>query len=35
MLGFAARHNVLSQNEHFPMSQLNEAFARLASGKAR
>ena len=35
MLGFAARHNVLPQNEHFPMSQINEAFARLASGKAR
>jgi alcohol/geraniol dehydrogenase (NADP+) len=23
------------QTEHFPMSRINEAFARLASGKAR
>ncbi|HEX4142641.1 MAG TPA: NAD(P)-dependent alcohol dehydrogenase [Pirellulales bacterium] len=35
MLDFAARHNVLPQTEHFPMSQINEAFARLESGKAR
>jgi uncharacterized zinc-type alcohol dehydrogenase-like protein len=35
MLEFAARHNVAPQTEHFPMSQINEAFARLASGKAR
>ena len=35
MLDFAARHNVAPQNEHFPMSKINEAFARLASGKAR
>ena len=34
MLDFASRHNVLPQNEHFPMSKINEAFARLASGKA-
>lgn len=34
MLDFAARHNVLPQNEHFPMSSINEAFARLESGKA-
>jgi uncharacterized zinc-type alcohol dehydrogenase-like protein len=35
MLDFAARHNVAPQTEHFPMSNINEAFARLASGKAR
>jgi uncharacterized zinc-type alcohol dehydrogenase-like protein len=35
MLDFAARHNVSPQTEHFPMSQINEAFARLESGKAR
>ena len=35
MLDFASRHNVVPQTEHFPMSQINEAFARLASGKAR
>jgi uncharacterized zinc-type alcohol dehydrogenase-like protein len=35
MLDFAARHNVLPQTEHFPMSKINEAFARLESGKAR
>ena len=35
MLDFAARHNVLPQTEHYPMSQINEAFARLESGKAR
>lgn len=34
MLDFAARHNVLPQNEHFPMNKINEAFARLESGKA-
>lgn len=34
MLDFAARHNVLPQTEHFPMSKINEAFARLESGKA-
>jgi uncharacterized zinc-type alcohol dehydrogenase-like protein len=34
MLDFAARHNVLPQTEHFPMSKINDAFARLASGKA-
>jgi uncharacterized zinc-type alcohol dehydrogenase-like protein len=34
MLDFAARHNVLPQTEHFPMSKINEAFARLDSGKA-
>jgi uncharacterized zinc-type alcohol dehydrogenase-like protein len=35
MLDFAARHNIAPQVEHFPMSRLNEAFARLESGKAR
>jgi alcohol/geraniol dehydrogenase (NADP+) len=35
MLDFAARHNVTPQTEHFPMSQINEAFDRLAAGKAR
>lgn len=35
MLDFAARHNVLPQTEHFPMSKINEAFARLESGQAR
>ena len=35
MLEFASRHNVAPQTEHFPMSKLNEAFARLESGKAR
>ena len=35
MLDFASRHNVLPQTEHFPMSRISEAFARLESGKAR
>jgi uncharacterized zinc-type alcohol dehydrogenase-like protein len=35
MLDFAARHNVTPQTEHFPMSKINDAFARLESGKAR
>jgi uncharacterized zinc-type alcohol dehydrogenase-like protein len=35
MLDFASRHNVVPQTEHFPMSKINEAFARLESGKAR
>jgi uncharacterized zinc-type alcohol dehydrogenase-like protein len=35
MLDFAARHNIAPQNEHYPMSQINDAFARLESGKAR
>jgi len=34
MLDFAARHNIAPQTEHFPMSDINEAFARLESGKA-
>src|SRR5262249_25906967 len=35
MLDFAARHNVSPQTEPLPMSKINEAFARLQSGKAR
>jgi len=35
MLDFAARHDISPQTEHFPMSKINEAFARLESGKAR
>ena len=35
MLDFASRHNVAPQTEHFPMRKINEAFARLESGKAR
>ena len=35
MLDFAARHGISPQTEHFPMSRINEAFARLESGKAR
>ena len=34
MLDFASRHNIAPQTEHFPMSEINEAFARLESGKA-
>jgi uncharacterized zinc-type alcohol dehydrogenase-like protein len=34
MLDFASRHNIVPQAEHFPMSDINEAFARLASGNA-
>jgi uncharacterized zinc-type alcohol dehydrogenase-like protein len=35
MLDFAARHTVAPQTEHFPMSNINEAFAQLEAGKAR
>lgn len=35
MLEFAARHGLSPQTEHFPMRTVNEAFARLESGKAR
>jgi alcohol/geraniol dehydrogenase (NADP+) len=35
MLDFSSRHNIAPQTEHFPMSSINEAFARLESGKAR
>jgi uncharacterized zinc-type alcohol dehydrogenase-like protein len=34
MLDFASRHNIAPQAEHFPMSDINEAFARLESGNA-
>ena len=34
MLEFASRHNVATQTEHFPMSDINAAVARLASGNA-
>jgi uncharacterized zinc-type alcohol dehydrogenase-like protein len=34
MLDFAARHGITPQTEHYPMSQINEAFARLQAGKA-
>jgi uncharacterized zinc-type alcohol dehydrogenase-like protein len=34
MLDFAARHEIAPQNEHFPMSKINEALARLKAGKA-
>ncbi len=35
MLDFASQHNIAPQTEHYPMSQINEAFAQLESGKAR
>jgi len=35
MLEFAARHDVEPETEQFPMSEVNEALARLESGKAR
>jgi len=35
MLDFAARHNIAPQTEHYPMSRINEAIARLELGKAR
>ena len=35
MLDFAARHKIAPQTEHFPMSKINDAFARLESGEAR
>jgi uncharacterized zinc-type alcohol dehydrogenase-like protein len=35
MLDFAARQHVAPQTEHFPMSRINDAFARLEAGKAR
>jgi alcohol/geraniol dehydrogenase (NADP+) len=34
MLDFAARHGITPQTEHFPMSNINQAFARLAAGQA-
>jgi uncharacterized zinc-type alcohol dehydrogenase-like protein len=35
MLDFCARHRIEPVVEYFPMSQVNEALAHLASGKAR
>jgi uncharacterized zinc-type alcohol dehydrogenase-like protein len=35
MLEYSARHGVTPQTEHFPMSRINDAFARLEAGKAR
>jgi alcohol/geraniol dehydrogenase (NADP+) len=35
MLDFAARHDIMPQTEHFPMSKINDAFERLEAGKAR
>lgn len=35
MLDFCARHTILPQVEHFPMSRINEAISYLQSGKVR
>lgn len=35
MLEFAARHHIVPQTEHFPMSRVNDALAHLQAGKAR
>ena len=35
MLDFAARHQILPQVEHFPMSRVNDALEHLEAGKAR
>jgi uncharacterized zinc-type alcohol dehydrogenase-like protein len=35
MLGFAARHAIVPQTEHFPMSRVNDALDHLRAGKAR
>ena len=35
MLNFAARHQVMPQTEHYPMSKVNEAMEHLRAGKAR
>lgn len=35
MLNFAARHNILPQTEHFPITHVNEAIQHLLDGKAR
>ncbi|MFC4861781.1 NADPH-dependent aldehyde reductase Ahr [Pseudomonas sp. MAHUQ-62] len=35
MLEFCARHQILPQVEHFPMSRINDAIDHLRSGKAR
>jgi uncharacterized zinc-type alcohol dehydrogenase-like protein len=34
MLDFASRHAILPDTEHYPMSRIDEAFARLSAGKA-
>lgn len=34
MLDFAARHQIAPVTEHFPMSKINDAFARLEAGEA-
>lgn len=35
MMGFAARHGIKPVTEHFKLSEINEAFEHLESGKAR
>ncbi|MEM1424087.1 MAG: NAD(P)-dependent alcohol dehydrogenase [Planctomycetota bacterium] len=35
MLGFCARHGIAPVTEHYPMSEINDAFERLRAGKAR
>lgn len=35
MLGFAARHGIAPQTEHFPMRRVNDAMDHLRAGKAR
>jgi uncharacterized zinc-type alcohol dehydrogenase-like protein len=35
MLDFAARHGITPQTQHIPMGRINDAFERLAAGKAR
>jgi alcohol/geraniol dehydrogenase (NADP+) len=35
MLDFAARHKILPQVEHFPMSRVNDAIEHLRAGRAR
>lgn len=35
MLGFAARHGIEPQTEHFPMSRVNDALDHLRAGRAR
>jgi uncharacterized zinc-type alcohol dehydrogenase-like protein len=35
MLDFCARHDISAVTESFPMSKVNEALARVESGKAR
>jgi len=35
MLDFASLHQIIPKTEHFPMSQINQAFKHLEEGKAR